>query len=254
VQPGRAAGLVYALAAYVVAVRSLVYLVCFLENFWVRRTIDTGAVSPPLTAAAVDAGLFALFALSHSAMAMPAAKRRIGRALPAELERSTYVLVAGATLALLFWRWRPLPAAVWHVAPPIARGALRGLGAAGWLLAVVAMRTLGHARLFGLAQAWRWARGREPQPSRLVERGIYRVIRHPLNLGFVLGIWGTPVMSAGRLLFAVVATLYVAVGMRLEEQHLRERFGSAWDGYRARVPALLPRVPGAAASRGSAAD
>lgn len=253
-QPSRAAGLAYALAAYVVAVRSLVYLVCFLENVWVRCTIDGGAASPPLTAAVVDAGLFALFALSHSAMATPAAKRRLGRVLPAELERSTYVLVAGATLALLFWQWRPLPATVWHVSAPIARGALRALGVAGWLVAVVALRTLGHTRLFGLAEAWRWARGSEPQPSGLVERGIYRVIRHPLNLGFVIGIWGTPVMSAGRLLFAVAATLYVAVGMRLEERHLRGRFGAAWERYRARVPAFLPRLSGADAPQGSAAD
>ena len=234
-------GFLYALVAYVVAVRSLVYLVCFLENVWVRRTVDRGPVSSPLAAAAVDVGLFALFAVSHSLLALPAAKRALARVLPPALERSTYVLLAGLVLALLFWQWRPLPAPVWHLDSPLARGLLRGVGIAGWLLAIVALRTLGHARMFGLSQAWHWARGHDPLPERLVRRGIYRVIRHPLDLAFLLGSWATPEMSAGRLLFAATATLYIVVGTRLEERHLRDRLGETWESYRREVPALVPR-------------
>jgi protein-S-isoprenylcysteine O-methyltransferase Ste14 len=231
------------LLGYLVAVRSLVYLVCFLENFWVRRTIDVGPTAPAGVALPLDGGLFLLFAASHSLLALPAWKQRLARWLPAALERTTYVLVAGAFLALLFWQWRPLPAPVWALTATPARGALRALGIAGWLLAVVALRTLGHARLFGLAQAWRWAREREPAPPVLVRRGVYRWMRHPISLAFVLGAWGTPTMSAGRLLFACAATTYLAVGTRLEERHLQERFGECWERYRREVPAWVPRRP-----------
>jgi protein-S-isoprenylcysteine O-methyltransferase Ste14 len=242
VRPTRALGLLYALVAYVAAVRALLYLVCFLENVWVRRTVDSGPVSPPLGAAAVDLGLFALFAASHSVLALPAWKRTLARLLPPALERSTYVLVAGLVLALLFWQWRPLPATVWRVDSPLPHGLLRGLGIAGWLLAVVALRTLGHARTFGLSQAWHWARGREPRPETLVRRGVYRLIRHPLDLAFLLGCWATPEMSAGRLLFAAAATSYIGVGTLFEERHLRARLGEPWERYRREVPALLPRL------------
>lgn len=241
-RPSRALGLLYALVAYVVAVRSLVYLVCFLENVWVRHTVDSGPATAPLVAAAIDLALFALFAASHSVLALPASKRALARALPPPLERSTYVLVAGLVLALLFWQWRPLPATVWHVESPLLRALLRGLGIAGWLLAIVALRTIGHARMFGLSQAWRWARGRQPRPETLVRRGVYRVVRHPLDLAFLLGSWATPEMSAGRLLFAATATLYIAVGTVLEERHLRARLGETWESYRREVPALLPRL------------
>lgn len=241
-RPSRVVGFLYALVAYVVAVRSLVYLVCFLENVWVRRTVDSGPASPPLAAVAVDVALFALFAVSHSVMALPASKRALARVLPPALERSTYVLVAGLVLALLFWQWRPLPVLLWRVDTPLARGFLRGLGIAGWLLAIVALRTLGHARMFGLSQAWHWARGHEPRPETLVRRGIYRVIRHPLDLAFLLGSWATPQMSAGRLLFAATATLYIVAGTVLEERHLRARLGETWESYRREVPAFVPRL------------
>jgi protein-S-isoprenylcysteine O-methyltransferase Ste14 len=249
----RPRALLWGIFGYLCAVRSLVYLVFFLEGAWVRRTVDSGPAATAATAAAVDAGLFALFAAVHSVMARRPVKAALARVQPAELERSTYAVVSGLLLALLFWQWRPLLAAVWEVEAPAARAAVHSLGVGGWLLALVAIRTLGHGRLFGIAQAWRYARGEPPPEARLVRGGVYGRLRHPLNLAFLLGVWGTPAMSQGRLLFAGLATLYVVAGIRWEERDLLRRHGEAYARYRAEVPALLPfvrrRPTAAAASR-----
>ncbi len=237
----RAAALVYGWLAYFLYVRTALYLVGFVGNLYVSKGVDGGAAGLPWVAGATDVGLLVLFAVPHSLLARPRFKRWLGRWLPAELERSSYVLIASVSLALLMWLWRPLPALLWDVGQGWQRNAVLGLFFAGWVLSLVASKTLGHFRLFGLRSAWAFARGRPaPQPV-LVTRGLYGFVRHPMYLGFVVGCWATPRMTAGHLLFALALTAYTALGARFEERDLERRFGDELRAYRQQVGGFFPR-------------
>ncbi len=236
----RPLALLYGLFAYLLAIRSMVYLVGWVNGILVPKGIDHGAPAALASALAIDGGLLLLFGLSHSLMARDGFKRALARVQPAELERSTYTLVSGAVLTLTFWQWRPLPGVVWDLAGTGIGHVLLGLSLAGFALAVAGFLAVGNTRLFGLQQAWRYARGEAQQPEALVVRGVYRWVRHPLYAGFILGCWAGPVMSHGRALFAAGTTLYILIGMRFEARDLERRFGPRFRGYRAEVPSWLP--------------
>lgn len=223
----------------------MVYLIFFLANRWVARTIDTptaaGTTTTTTAALLIDTALLTAFALAHSVMARDGVKRRLARLLPRELERSTYALVSALLLSLVFWQWRGLPEPVWTVEAPQLRAAILALGVLGWLTSLLAIHVLGHLELFGLAQAWAYAR-REPQPpEQLSRRGLHGHLRHPIYLGFLIGIWATPEMSQGHLLFSSLLSVYILVGMRLEESGLERRFGEAYRRYRLDVGGFVPR-------------
>jgi protein-S-isoprenylcysteine O-methyltransferase Ste14 len=200
-------------------------------------TIDGGAAAPWPRALAVNLALLAAFGLQHSGMARAAFKRAWTRRIPAEAERSTYVLLSSLLLAALCWAWEPMPRPVWR-ADGAAWWLLQGLGALGWTTAVGASFLISHAELFGLRRA---------PPARseatLTERGLYRWIRHPIMTGFLLAFWAAPAMSAGHLLFAAGMTLYVVLGVALEERDLLAAHGAAYAAYRERAGMLLPRRP-----------
>lgn len=237
-RPGRLAGgcsVACGWLGYFWYVRTALYLVGFLANWRVSKTIDAGPFEPWAPALLIDAGLLALFALPHSLMARPAFKASLARFVPPALERSLYVWVAATSLALLLWQWRPLPALVWRVEAPWFRISLWGLFGAGWLLTVASTKSHGHFRLFGVAAAWAFARGRELPEPKLLATGLYGWLRHPMYLGFLLGSWATPDMSAGHLLFAGAMTAYILIGLRLEERDLEARYGEAYRAYREAV-------------------
>ena len=232
--------LLFGLIAYVTAIQPMVYLVPFLADRWVAKTVDSGPAGPPAVALAVDLALLAAFALVHSALARPRAKRLVTRWLPEALERSFYSLVAGLQMiALLAW-WRPLPAALWSVGAPWARAALWGLFGLGWAVVVAGLLSLSNTRLFGLAQAWAAARARPFEEPGIRVRGVYRWLRHPLYSGTLLSFWATPEMSVGHAVLAAVFSAYILIGLRFEERDLLARHGAAYRRYREAVPGLLP--------------
>jgi protein-S-isoprenylcysteine O-methyltransferase Ste14 len=249
----RPLALLYGLFAYLLAVGSMVYLVAWVNGVLVSRGIDDGLAAPLALALAIDSGLLLLFGLSHSLMARDGFKRALARIQPPELERSTYTLVSGATLGLTFWQWRPLSAVFWDLSGTVAGYFLLGMSLAGFALAVAGFLAVGNTRLYGLQQAWRYARGEPQAEEALVVSGVYRWLRHPLYAGFVLGCWAGPVMSHGRALFAAGTTLYILIGMRFEARDLERRFGPRFHGYRAAVPGWLPR-PGRRFRGGAASD
>ena len=200
----------------------------------------------------MDVLLLGLFAAQHSVMARPGFKRRWTRLVPAHVERSTYVLVSSLLLALLFWRWRPLAGVVWDIPWPAARMALWGLFGAGWLIVLISTFLIDHADLFGLRQVCLHATGRPYTPPPFRTTGLYRVVRHPIMLGFLLAFWGAPDMSAGHLLFALATTGYILIAVRLEERDLVAHFGDVYRRYKERVPAFIP-VPGKSWGAGSGA-
>jgi protein-S-isoprenylcysteine O-methyltransferase Ste14 len=237
----RAAILFYGVATYLFFLAVFVYTIGFVGGFVVPKHIENGLLVDPLSAVLVDVVLLALFAIQHSVMARPAFKRWWTQIIPPAAERSTFVLCASALLALIDWQWRPLPGVVWEVESPIGVALLHGLYFLGWGMVLYATVLIDHFELFGLRQTIGHALGRPTEPLQFTERSLYRVVRHPLMLGFLIAFWAAPVMSPGRLLFAGVITVWVLFAIRIEESTLVEVHGELYESYRRRVPALLPR-------------
>ena len=233
---------VYGTASYAVFLLVFLYAVGFVAGVGVPRHVDNGPATAWPLALAIDAALLSLFALQHSGMARPAFKRWFTRVVPAPLERSTFVMATNVVLVLLYWQWRPLPALAWDVEAGAARALLHGLAALGWLLVLASTFLIDHFDLFGVRRSWRAALGRGPRPSSpFVTRALYRIVRHPIMLGFLIAFWAAPTMTLGHLLFAGVTTGYILVAVKyLEERDLVAQFGDTYRDYQRRVPMLLP--------------
>ncbi|CQD19820.1 putative integral membrane protein [Mycobacterium europaeum] len=230
----------YGAAAYLLFLAAFLYLIGFLGNFAVPRSVDHGPAAPLATAVLINAALLAAFGVQHSVMARPAFKRWWVRVVPSPIERSTYVLLSSAVLALLYWQWRTMPTVIWDVRLPVVRAVLWALFWLGWAIALLSTFLINHFDLFGLRQVYLASR-QEPYTS--VEfrvRLLYRVVRHPLMLGMVIAFWAAPVMTAGHLLFSTGMTIYVLVATQLEERDLVATLGPQYRDYRREVSMLLP--------------
>ena len=229
----------YAVLVYVVFFVTFLYAIGFTGNLVVPKSIDSGPAGPLIPTLVVDLLVLGVFAVQHSVMARPAFKRWWTRFVPPPIERSTYVLLASLALILVYVAWRPLPGIVWHVETPTGRGLLWTLFGLGWLIVLLSTFMISHFELFGLKQAM--VRRLDPQaPAVLTTRYLYRYVRHPIMLGFLIAFWSTPTMTQGHLLFAVMTTAYIFIGIALEERDMVAQFGERYRTYRARVPALLP--------------
>jgi protein-S-isoprenylcysteine O-methyltransferase Ste14 len=240
--------LLYAIVSYAVFTVSFIYALGFVGNYVVPRSIDKSIdVGTPANvgeAIVVDLLLLSLFAIQHSVMARPAFKRWLVKFLPAASQRSTYVLLSSLILLLLFWQWRPIPAPVWQTSG-IAAWLLIGVHWLGWLIAFASTHMIDHFDLFGLRQAFVAFRGTEISGQSFRTPLLYKIVRHPLMLGFLLAFWATPEMTVGHLLFALANTAYILVALQFEERDLIAEFGATYQDYRRRVPMLLPRLFGA---------
>lgn len=232
--------LAYGAVAYAVFLASFLYAIGFVCGIVVPKSIDSGTTADATTALLIDLGLLSLFAIQHSVMARPFFKRWWTGVIPPAAERSTYVLTSSLLLLLLFWLWRPLPGIVWNIASPAATGALWAIFAIGWLIALVSTFLINHFDLFGLRQVYLSFVGKPYSPPLFQTPWLYRVVRHPIMLGFLIAFWATPTMTHGHLLFATVVTAYVLVAVRLEERDLVAHFGEAYAAYQAQVRMLAP--------------
>lgn len=235
----RVIAFVYGVASYAVFFVTFLYAAGFVGDFVVPKTLDGTPVGPFGTSLAIDLGLLALFAAQHSVMARPAFKRAWTRIVPEPVERSTYVLASSLAMILLFWQWRPLGGVVWDVQNPTGRALLHGGFAFGWLLVLATTFLINHFDLFGLRQVWLHLRGRPYTALRFTTPGPYKLVRHPLYVGWLFAFWATPTMTATHLLFAVMTTAYILVAIRFEERDLVAAHPE-YASYRARVPMLVP--------------
>ena len=236
----RIAFFVYGVLCYAIFFATFLYAVGFIGGFAVPTTLDGPRTGSLAMSIAIDLALLALFAVQHSVMARRGFKERWTRIVPATIERSTYVLLSSVALLLLFWQWRPLGGVVWSVSDPVGRAVLWSLFAFGWALVLVSTFLINHFDLFGLRQVWLSLRGRPYTHLHFRTPGPYRLVRHPLYVGWFFAFWMTPAMTFAHLLFAVMTTAYILVAIQLEERDLVHFHGSAYEQYRRRVPMLIP--------------
>jgi protein-S-isoprenylcysteine O-methyltransferase Ste14 len=238
----RAIALLYGATAYAIFLGTFIYAIGFVSQYLVPKTIDSGATTSPWRALSIDLLLLSMFAVQHSGMARQGFKRLFARFASPVVERSSYVLSASLTLLLLFWQWRPIPAVIWDIQNPIPASLAIGGGFLGWLIVLYSTFLISHFELFGLTQVITHFAGRITAPVKFKTPGLYRLIRHPIYLGFIIAFWSTPTMTLGHLLFALVTTAYIFVGIYLEERDLTSFFGDEYRRYRNRVAMLLPGV------------
>ncbi len=240
----RSLNLVFAIVCYAIFFATFLYLIAFVGDLPVPKTVDLPpSALPPVAAAIVDVALIALFGLQHSIMARPAFKRAWTRVVPAAAERSVYVLFASIALLILFALWQPIDATVWKVAPDM-RWLSEILWAIFWVgFGIVLLTTflINHFELFGLQQAWVNLRGAEMEKPQLRQPLFYRWVAHPLYAGFFLAFWATPHMTVGHLLLAIALSIYMLVAIRFEEHDLTGVFGDDYRRYRSGVGMLVPR-------------
>jgi protein-S-isoprenylcysteine O-methyltransferase Ste14 len=234
--------LVYGVVSYVVFFLTFLYAIGFLGNIFVPKSLDSAPEGPWPIALAINLGLLSLFAVQHSVMARQWFKRLITRIIPSSAERSTYVLASSLALILLFWQWRPLGGVVWNVENEAGRALLYAGFAFGWALVLLATLVINHFDLFGLRQSWRGFLGKPQTPLHFVTPFLYRMVRHPLYVGWLFTFWSTPTMTITHLLFAVVASAYILVAIQFEEHDLM-RDHPEYADYRRRVPMLVPAWP-----------
>lgn len=232
--------LLYGLIAYVAAVGSLLYAIGFIGNIVVPKTIDGEPQLPLLSAILINASLLLLFALQHSIMARPGFKRWFTRMIPAELERSTFVLLSSLLLILIMWQWQPLGGVVWSVDNSTIKTILLVIYLIGWAILFISSFLINHFDLFGVRQVWLYF-NKKPYthlPFRLPF--FYKYMRHPIYFGMLIAFWSASLMRVSHLLFAVLSTGYVLVGIQLEERDLIKTFGEKYKLYKKRAPMLIP--------------
>ena len=244
----------YGVAAYVACLAALLYFVAFSGNLLVPKSVDVGAGAAWFEALVTDLLLLALFGVQHSVMAREGFKRWWTRVVPPPLERSTYVVATCAVLALMFWFWLPIATPlVWQVERTPGVVILWTLFGLGWVLVLVSSFLLNHFELFGLQQVFARLTHRAMPEAEFRTPMLYRYVRHPLYVGLLLGLWSVPVMTAGRLLFALGLSLYILIGIAFEERDLIRQFGERYRSYREQVGMLIPRGKSSRRNAGNAA-
>ena len=231
---------VYGGACYLLFLLAFTYMIAFLGNLPVPKTIDSGAVGPSLPALFVDLGLIALFGVQHRVMARAAPKTWLGRLIPPAMGRSTYVLLASLILLVLAWQWRPLPGQIWEVRGAVLTAVVQGLFWMGWLIVLASSFLLNHFELFGLQQVYFSLIAKLPAPPRFETPWFYKLVRHPMMLGLLIAFWAAPRMSLGHLLFTAGMTAYILIGIRFEERDLTRQLGEPYRAYQHQTPMLIP--------------
>ncbi len=230
----------YGFICYAIFFLTFLYQIGFVGNLVVPKGIDSPEPGSLGVSLLINAVLIGLFGLQHTVMARPGFKRWWTRTVPTPIERATYVLLSSALLILLFWQWRPITQTLWDVQHPLGRPVLIGLYLTGYLIVLYSSVLIDHFDLFGLRQVFLYLRKKDYTPPRFAMPTLYRIVRHPLYLGWLVSFWVTPSMTYGHILFAAGMTAYIFIAIRFEERDLVSAFGDEYERYRRRTSMILP--------------
>lgn len=230
----------YGVISYFIFFGTFLYAIGFVGNILVPKSIDSAANTPLGEALLLNTALLGLFALQHSIMARQGFKKWWTKIIPVEIERSTYVLLSSLALIVIFWFWQPMGGMLWNIQNITLQYVLWGMYACGWALVLISTFLINHFDLFGLRQVWLYLIGKKYTNLGFVTPGPYKLIRHPLNLGWLLVFWSTPVMTVAHLFFAVVTTAYIFFAIQLEEKDLFLFHGRDYAEYKNKTPMLFP--------------
>ncbi len=238
---GKFFSFIFGVIAYLVFLVAFLYAIGFVGSFYVPKNINSGEENSLYTALLINISLLSLFALQHSVMARPGFKKWITAIISPAVERSLYVLLSSLALVLLYWKWQPITTVVWDLDSEIARMILTSLYVIGWLIVFLSTFMINHFELFGLQQIFNNLKNKATQQPKFQTRFFYKLVRHPIMLGFVIAFWATPYMTVGHLLFSVVTTLYILIAVHfLEEKDLRKFIGPKYEEYQKKVPMIFP--------------
>lgn len=233
--------LIYGLFAYLIFLIAFLYAIGFVGNFIVPKSIDSGTETIFLHALLVNMLVLSIFVIQHSIMARPAFKKWFTKLISPAIERSTFVLLTSLILLLIFWQWQPVTTVVWKAQNATVAMILTGLFSFGWLVVFLSTFMINHFELFGLKQVFDNLKNKQPQSHVLQVNFFYKIVRHPIMLGFIIAFWATPVMTVGHLIFAIATTLYIIISVKyLEEKDLRKYIGKDYEEYQKKVPMLIP--------------
>ena len=238
---GRGITFLYGVVCYGIFFLTFLYLIGFLGNLLVPRSIDVGPAASMSIAFLVNFVLIALFGIQHTVMARPGFKEKWTKIVPKSIERSTYVLISSALLILLYWQWRPMGGVIWEAEAVWAQNILWAVFFGGFLLVLLSTFVIDHFDLFGLRQVWFNLRQKAYTSSGFKVTFFYKFVRHPLYVGWIMSFWGTPRMTTGHLLFALGMTAYILIAIRYEERDLVKFLGDDYSRYRDKVPMLIPK-------------
>ena len=232
---------IYGIVAYCIFLVAFLYAIGFVGNLFVPKTIDSGVEPTLLKAILTNTILLSMFALQHSVMARPKFKEWFTSIFSHAMERSTYILLSSLSLLLVYWQWQPITTLVWETENTILSSILTGIFFLGWLIVLLSTFMINHFELFGLAQIFDNLKNRKTSNPKFQTNYFYKLVRHPIMLGFLIAFWATPVMTLGHLWFSIVTTLYIFVAVKyLEEKDLRKLIGEEYEKYQKEVPMLIP--------------
>ncbi|HEV7684184.1 MAG TPA: NnrU family protein [Pyrinomonadaceae bacterium] len=236
----RVLAVVYGLVSYVIFFLTFLYAISFVGNLSAPKSIDSGEIVPFGQALLINALLLGLFAIQHSVMARPGFKRWWTRFVPKPVERSTYVLLASLVLIVLFWQWRAMPDVIWNVENTFGQWLLWTVFALGWVTVLVGSALINHSDLLGLRQVYFYSRGEQYEELGFRIPFLYKIVRHPIMLGFIIAFWATPRMTVGHLVFAIGTTAYILIAIQFEERDIVDAHGATYEEYRKQVSMILP--------------
>ena len=233
--------LLYGIVAYFAFLIAFLYAIGFVGNIIVPKSIDSGAETALFSSIFINLILLSVFALQHSVMARPNFKEWFNSIFSKAMERSTYILLSSLALLLIYWQWQPITTIVWETKSKIVTYILTGIFFLGWLIVLLSTFMINHFELFGLTQIFDNLKNRQTPNPKFQTNYLYKIVRHPIMLGFLIAFWATPTMTVGHLLFTLVTTIYIIIAVKyLEEKDLKKIIGEKYEKYQKEVPMIVP--------------